>query len=125
MWVDIFPHDSAVASHFEQASEDALADEGIAIRQALCIGNAGTVEVRHYILLIFPDDFLRRWINFEHPRVWERLVHTMRAVVEEQHVPVIKEHRRVLTGERRWPELPEDGPGLAVDHDHRRDVAEA
>jgi len=58
------------------------------------------------------------------PRERERLVKPMRPVVEHQHVPIRQHVRRVLPRERRSPELPVDGAGPAVDHDHRGDIAE-
>src|ERR1700688_1320908 len=49
----------------------------------------------------------------------------MWSVVEEQHMPVGKQVRRMLPGERRSTKLPVDFPRLSVDHYDSGDVAEA
>ena len=47
------------------------------------------------------------------------------AVVEDQQIAAGQRARVVLLGERRAAERPDDLAGGALDHDHRRDVAEA
>src|SRR5215831_6706868 len=79
--IDVLPDDLAVLGDFEQASEGRLADECVAVWEALRIAHARREEVPRRSILILPDDLVRRRIDLDDPRKRHRVIETMRAVV--------------------------------------------
>src|SRR6516162_796607 len=122
--VDIFPDHIALRRHLEESTEQAFIDECIPVGQPLCVRNSRAEKIRRPGLLILPHDILRRRIDFENAREGERCVQSMRAVIEQQHVPVCEYVRGVLAGKRRSAELPIDRSGLPIDHHDRGDMPE-
>ena len=122
--IDVLPDDADPAGDLEESAEPTLVDERIPVRQTLRVGNPRAEEIRDARLLIFPHDRFRRRIDFEYAREWERMVQSVRPVIEQQQVSVGQNVRRVLARKRRRAELPVDGAGSAVDHHDGGDIAE-
>src|SRR5207248_1789060 len=106
--VHVLPYDVAVARHLEEAAEVPFVDERVAVRQPLCARDARAEEIEHARLLVLPHDLVGRRIDLDDAREREALVETMRSVVENENVAVRQTMRRVLTGQRRRSELPDD-----------------
>src|SRR5215510_7335426 len=106
--IDVLPHDLSVLGDFEEAAEGRLADEGVAVRQALRVAHAGRKEIPRRSILILPGDLVGRRIDLDGPRKRYRVIETVRAVVEDQDVAVAQRSGRMLAGDRRSTELPQD-----------------
>src|SRR5215831_1192009 len=122
--IDIFPDRIALRRHLEESAKPAFIDECVPVRQPLRVRNPRAEEIRWDGLLKHPDDVLRRWIDFEDTRERKRRVQSMRAVIEQQHIPVCEYVRGMLAGKRRSAELPIDRAGLPIDHHDRGDMPE-
>src|SRR6266568_5865444 len=123
--VDVFPDDLAGMRHLEQTTVYALADQRVAVGQALRPGNVGAEEIEQRRVGIFPDDRVAARIDLDDPREGSGVVAPVGPVVEDQDVAVGQWARVVLLGERRAAELPDDVAGGALDRHHGRDVAKA
>jgi hypothetical protein len=97
--IDVFPDNLSVFGDFEEAAEGRLADQGIAVRQALSVAHAWREKVPNRSVLIRPYDLVRRWINLDHPRKRHRVIQTMNSVVENENVAVPQQGWRMLAGE--------------------------
>src|SRR5918992_3232075 len=104
--IDILPNQFAFGRDLEEASEVAFANQRVAVRQAPSVGNPRAVKFVLTPLLIFPNNFLGRQIDFNNPRKSHCMIQPVRPVVEEKQVAVCERHRRMLTGERWRAELP-------------------
>src|SRR6266700_8362164 len=97
----IFPDDTAVRRHLEEAAEHPFVDEGVAVGQAPRVRNTVAEEILRQAFLELPRDRFRRRVDFQDARIRERFVEPVWPVIEKKHVPVLEQVRRVLTGERR------------------------
>src|SRR5215510_2038676 len=118
--IDVLPDDLSVLGDLEEAAEGRLADECVAVGQALRVAHAWREEVPRRSILILPYDLVRGRIDLDGPRKRHRVIETMGAVVENQDVAVVQRRRRMLAGDRRRTELPQDLAGLTGDAEHRR-----
>src|SRR5215472_3395210 len=98
MRIDVLPDDLAVLGDFEESAKGRLADEGVAVRQALSVAHARRKEVPRRPILILPGDLVGRRIHLDGPRKRHRVIETVRAVVEDQDVAVLQQSGRMLTG---------------------------
>jgi hypothetical protein len=78
------PHDLARARHLEDAPGVGVADQGVAVRQALCGAPCLRVEAGGRLPAVLPDDAPAARIHLHHARPA-----LARAVVEDQHVPAL------------------------------------
>src|SRR5207302_9065583 len=118
--IDVLPDDLSLLSHFEEAAVGRLADECVAVRQALSVAHAWREEVPGRLVLIFPPDLVRRGIDLDHPRERHRVIQTVSAVVEYQDVAVRQRSRRMMTRNCRSVELPDNFAGRAGDAEQGR-----
>jgi hypothetical protein len=86
--IDVFPNNLSVFRDFEEATKGRLADQGIAVWQALSVAHAWREEVPNRSVLIRPYDLVRRRIDLDHPRKRHRVIETMNSVVENEDVAV-------------------------------------
>src|SRR5262249_9062515 len=113
--IGVLPDDLSVLGDLEEATEGRLADECVAVRQALRVAHARREEVPRRSILILPYDLVRGRIDLDGPRKRHRVIKTMGAVVEDQDVAVVQRRRRMLAGDSRRTELPQDLARLAGD----------
>src|SRR5262249_13199041 len=104
--IEIFPDDLSFLGDFEEAAEGRFGDQRIAVGQALGDAHARREEVPSRLILVLPYDLVGGRIDLDHPRIRQRVVETMDAVVEYQHVAVRQQSWRVLAGDRRRTKLP-------------------
>src|SRR2546426_12770197 len=88
-------------------------------------GDVGTEEVEERLVVVLPHDRAGPRIDLDHARVRRRMIATVRAVVEDEEIPVGQWPGIVLLGQGRATELPGDGARATIDDGHPRDVAEA
>src|SRR5262249_244121 len=123
--IDVLPDDLALLGDFEESAEGRLADEGVAVREALRVAHAWRKEIPCRSILILPGDLVGRRINLDGPRKRHRVIETVRAVVEDQDVAVVQRSGRMLTRDRWSAELPQDLARLAGDAEAGRGEAVA
>src|ERR1700724_2286869 len=122
---DIFPYDLAFLCHFEDAAVTALADQRVAVDEALRPGDVRAEEFEDRLVGVSPHDLAGARIDLDDSREGDRAVMAMGAVVEDQDVAVRQGPRVVLLRQGRAVDLPHDVAGGALDHHDRRNVAEA
>src|SRR5207248_11350638 len=123
MRADIFPDRLAFVRHLEKAAVAALANERIAVREALGAGDIGAEEFEDRLVGVAPHDLARAWIDLDNARERHRIVVPVRAVVEDQNVAVRQGAGIVLLRQWRTADLPDDVAGRALDPDDGRDMA--
>src|SRR5262244_31989 len=102
------PHHLAAGRHLEDASVAALADQRVAVGQALRARDVGAEEVEERLVAIFPYDRARARIYLDHARIRRGMVTAVRPIVEDQEIAAGQRSRVVLLGQRRAPERPGD-----------------
>src|SRR5688572_17673654 len=123
--VHVLPDDLAGGRDLEDPAVAALADQRVAVGQALGARDVRAEEVEERLVVVLPDDRARARVDLDHARVGRRVIAAVRAVVEDQDVAVGQGTRVVLLGQRWAAELPGDSPGGPVDDRDGGDVAEA
>ena len=121
----VLPHHLAIGCDLEDPSVAPLADERVAVGQALSARDVRAEEIEERLVVVLPHDLAGARIDLDHPRVGRGMIPAMRAVVEDEEVAVGQRPGIVLLGQGRAAELPDDRAGDAIDDDDGRDVPEA
>ena len=106
MRIHVLPHDLPVQRNLEDAAAAALADQRVAVGQALRAPDVRAEEVEERLVVILPDDASRVWVDLDDARVGRRMIAAVRPVVEDQEMAVLERARVVLLSEGRAAELP-------------------
>ena len=101
---------SLVRCHLEDAAVAPLADQRVAVGEALRARDVRAEEVEQRLVGILPDDLAGARIDLDHARECRRMIVPVRAVVEDQEVAVRQRPRVVLLRQRRAAEFPDDRP---------------
>src|SRR5262249_6872199 len=116
VWAHVLPHDLALTRHLEDASVAPLADERIVVCQPLRARNVGTEKFEQRLISVLPDDRTCAGIHLDHARERDRVIRTVRAIVEYKEVASGQRPRIMLLGKRWAAELPDDLPRRSFDH---------
>src|SRR5205814_5087685 len=82
MRADIFPDRLAVVRHLEKAAVAALANERIAVREALGAGDIGAEEFEDRLIGVAPHDLAGFRIDLDDARERHRNIGPMRPVID-------------------------------------------
>src|SRR5262249_22262045 len=119
------PHHLAAGAHLEDAPVAALADQRVAIGQALRARAVWAGEGEEPVVVIFPHDRARARVYLDHARVRRGMITAVGPIVEDQEIAAGQRARVVLLGQRRAAERPDDRAGAPLDDGHGGDVAKA
>src|SRR5205807_7187531 len=108
---DIFPHHLTDRRHLEDAAVAALADQRIAVAEALRAGDVRAEEFEDRLIGVSPHDLAGARIDLDDAGEGHRVVAAMRAVVEDQDVAV-RQWPRIVLLRQGWPaDLPDNVAG--------------
>src|SRR5215468_2059620 len=119
------PHHLAAGGHLEDASVAALADQRVAVGQALRARDIGAEEVEERLVVIFPHDRARARVHLDHARVRRGMIAAVGPIVEDQEIAAGQRARVVLLRQRRAAKRPRDRASAPIDDGHGGDVAKA
>src|SRR5690242_2167318 len=83
MRADIFPDRLAFVRHLEYPAVTALADQRVAVGEALCTGDVGAEKFEDRLVGIAPHDLAGFRVDLDNARERHRIVMPVRAVVED------------------------------------------
>ena len=95
--IDLFPDYFFVMCDLENPSRSALGNQRVAVEKAFSAADVVAVERDEWIAGVLPGYLVVTGVYLDDTR--ERSTHVVRAVVENQHVPVVQIGRIMLVGD--------------------------